>query len=243
WRREVLADLGRAAAVYLAPGQPFDAADGVRCEPLPSDPTQAAARLLADAARLAARPRAPAATPARPRLAYVSPLPPAASGIADYSAELLPALAEHYDIELVPTGPTPPAASFTAPYPVREPAWFLEHAGRYDRVVYQFGNSPFHREMVGLLRLVPGTAVVHDFYLGHLYAHVQHSGHAPMALRRAVLRSHGPAALRCLRDEGEGAVLARYPCNFEIFGQGDGVIVHSQHARELARRWYGDALP
>lgn len=33
------------------------------------------------------------------RLAYYSPLPPMRSGIADYSAELLPHLAAHCDIE------------------------------------------------------------------------------------------------------------------------------------------------
>ena len=42
----------------------------------------------------------------RPRLAYVSPLPPERSGIADYSAELLPELARHYDIDAVVAQPT-----------------------------------------------------------------------------------------------------------------------------------------
>ena len=35
------------------------------------------------------------------RLAYVSPLPPDRSGIADYSAELLPELAKYYEIDLI----------------------------------------------------------------------------------------------------------------------------------------------
>ena len=33
------------------------------------------------------------------RVAYLSPLPPQRSGIADYSAELLPELARHLEIE------------------------------------------------------------------------------------------------------------------------------------------------
>ena len=33
------------------------------------------------------------------------PLPPAASGIADYTAELIPALARHYNITLVSAAP------------------------------------------------------------------------------------------------------------------------------------------
>ena len=39
--------------------------------------------------------------PKRLRLAYVSPLPPQTSGIAEYSADLLTALERHYDITLV----------------------------------------------------------------------------------------------------------------------------------------------
>nr|NQU91819.1 FkbM family methyltransferase [Bacteroidota bacterium] len=36
-----------------------------------------------------------------PKLAFVSPLPPARSGISDYSAELLPELANYYNIDVV----------------------------------------------------------------------------------------------------------------------------------------------
>src|SRR5699024_10740651 len=39
----------------------------------------------------------------KPKLAFVSPLPPERTGIADYSAELLPVLANYYDIEVVVT--------------------------------------------------------------------------------------------------------------------------------------------
>ncbi|MDQ1348366.1 MAG: hypothetical protein QG573_1740, partial [Acidobacteriota bacterium] len=34
------------------------------------------------------------------RIAWVSPLPPSSSGIADYSATLLPYLAERHELEL-----------------------------------------------------------------------------------------------------------------------------------------------
>ncbi|TSH89109.1 glycosyltransferase family 4 protein [Verticiella sediminum] len=242
WRREVLVELRRADAVYTVPGCVIEADDEFAAHELPAAVAQAAETLGQALLRHAAAPRAPAAAPARPRLAYVSPLPPAASGIADYSAELLPALAEFYEIDLVPTGPAP-EPSHAVQHAVRDPAWLLEHADRYDRVLYHVGNSPFHGEMVGLLRLVPGVVVLHDFYLGHLYGYAQHSGLVPMALWRALLRSHGYAALREYRAQGEAAVLARYPANLEVFGQAQGVIVHSAHARALAERWYGPALP
>ena len=46
-------------------------------------------------------PRLPPAPGKRKRIAWVSPLPPTPSGIADYSADMLPELARHFDIDLV----------------------------------------------------------------------------------------------------------------------------------------------
>jgi len=45
------------------------------------------------------------------RIAHWSPLPPQRSGIADYCAELLPQLAEHFDIELITEGGQPAAGA------------------------------------------------------------------------------------------------------------------------------------
>ncbi|WP_204318502.1 hypothetical protein, partial [Klebsiella aerogenes] len=37
----------------------------------------------------------------KPRLAYLSPLPPVQSGIADFSAQFLPSLSEYYQIDVI----------------------------------------------------------------------------------------------------------------------------------------------
>ena len=42
------------------------------------------------------------------KVAYYSPLPPETSGIADYTALLLPALRERIDVEVVKRGRTKP---------------------------------------------------------------------------------------------------------------------------------------
>lgn len=178
----------------------------------------------------------------RPRLAFVAPVPPARSGIADYSADLLPALARHYEIDLIIDQPDVDTV-LRATYAVRTPDWFDQHAHGYDRILYHFGNSPFHGYMAILLERHPGSVVLHDFYLGHLYAHLHHTGRRPEALRRALLWSHGWEAVRVWRHEGEHAALAHFPCSLEVFGRADGVIVHSGHALALARQWYGHELP
>ena len=52
------------------------------------------------------------------RVAYYSPLPPERSGIADYSALLLPALRRLVDVDVVRRGRTRPVAADVALYHV-----------------------------------------------------------------------------------------------------------------------------
>src|SRR5262249_14950485 len=94
------------------------------------------------------QPVAPASS--RPRLAFVSPLPPERTGIADASADLLAALAAHYDITLVVDQDKVVEQIATA-FPVRDSAWLLENVREIDRVVYQLGNSHFHEYMHDLI--------------------------------------------------------------------------------------------
>lgn len=183
-----------------------------------------------------------AAQPERPRMAFVSPLPPERTGIADYSAELLPALAAHYDIELITDQP---AISDTAlaGFRRRSVAWFEANARRYERVLYQFGNSPFHEHMFGLLARIPGVVVLHDFYLGHVQRHRDFNGAEPGVWTRILYESHGYHALRERKGDrnGEAAVL-KFPCNGLVIRNATGVIVHSEYSRKLAMSWYGEAV-
>ena len=103
------------------------------------------------------------------RLAFLSPLPPAATGIADYTADVLSALAPAHAIDvfhaqdevdrdrLPPSCTVRPAASFLA-----------EHRrDRYDAVVYQMGNGLSHAVLDPLMPRVPGLLVLHDLVLHH----------------------------------------------------------------------------
>jgi glycosyltransferase involved in cell wall biosynthesis len=83
------------------------------------------------------------------RLAWFSPLPPTRSGIATYSADLVPRLAPAHTIDCF---------SETNAHD------FLWKARRdpYDLVVYQLGNAPCHDYMWGYLAAFPGLVVLHD---------------------------------------------------------------------------------
>ncbi len=176
----------------------------------------------------------------RPRLAFVSPLPPQRTGIADYSAELLPALAEHYAIDLVTVSAEVDGQRISGDWPVRDPRWLRSHPGAYDRVLYHMGNSPFHRHMLDLLGVVPGTVVLHDFFLDGLMSWRELQAGEAGAWTRALFEAHGYLAVRDRLLEPEAARI-RYPANWPVLAQAQGIIVHSAWARQLARDWYGQA--
>ena len=185
-------------------------------------------------------PVAPLALPvSRPKLAYVSPLPSDRSGISDYAAELLPELARHYDIEVVS-----PATTVTDPWilancPLRSVEWFREHAERYDRVVYHFGNSHFHQHMFTLIEEVPGIVVLHDFFLSGIAAHMELTGYAPGHWVRSLYESHGYGAVAERYQTSDLAdVIWKYPANLPVLRSALGMIVHSENSRRLAREWY-----
>lgn len=183
----------------------------------------------------------PALSATRPKLAFISPLPPERSGIADYSAELLPVLTQHYDIDVVVAQTEVSDAWAQANLPIRTVEWFRENAAAYQRVLYHFGNSSFHEHMFELLEEHPGVVVLHDFYLGHIQSHRDSIGQAPGAWARELYHAHGFMASRSsVHAKDPGWVAFQYPCNWSVLEQATGVIVHSNHPKRLAEKWYGD---
>ena len=91
------------------------------------------------------------------RVAWFSPLPPVRSGIAAYSAELLPLLQNSFVIDSYPEAT---AHDFV---------WQHRRAP-YDLVVYQLGNAACHDYMWAYLVRYPGLVVLHDAKLHHARA-------------------------------------------------------------------------
>ena len=182
-------------------------------------------------------------SPAKLRMAYVSPIPPERSGIAAYSEELLPALAAHYDIEIINDLTAATGSGEWHGIPVRTVEWLFGNAAYYDRVLYHFGNSSFHGHMFELLRKIPGVVVLHDFFLAHLVRHIEFTGEDPGTWWAALYESHGyPAVLQRAGGRDGKVLVTEYPCNWQIFADADGVIVHSDYSRSLAHKWYGSRV-
>lgn len=181
----------------------------------------------------------PITHPGRPHLACVSPLPPAQSGISDYTVQLLKALSAHYRIDVI-----------VEQEQVSDP-WILQHCSvrtaeefeqchrHYDRVLYHFGNSHFHDHMPRLLQRIPGVVVLHDFYLSGLQSyHLRDSDSA--VWQRMLYDHHGyPALLANRLSADRNRVIWHYPCNLAFLQQATGIIVHSQFSLDLACQWYG----
>ena len=178
----------------------------------------------------------------RPRLAYVSPLPPEPSGISFYSAELLPELSRHYEIDVVVAQDSISDPWILANCPIRQIDDFKENSHTYDRVLYHFGNSEFHRYMFDLIEAIPGAVVLHDFFLSGLLAHLDLMGFAPGSWASALYHAHGYGAVaERFHATDVHAVIWKYPANFAVLRDARGIIVHSEYSRFLACEWYGES--
>lgn len=104
------------------------------------------------------------------RVAFVSPLPPAATGIADYTADVIDALRGRFAVEAFHAQDAVDGARLGVPC---HPASSLpeRHRARpFGAVVYQMGNGDAHAFLYDLLPRVPGLLVLHDLVLHHARA-------------------------------------------------------------------------
>lgn len=171
----------------------------------------------------------------KPTLAFVSPFPPERTGIADYSAELLPELAKYYQLVLITDQKK---LEINGSWTVHDIDWFRRHGRDCDRIIYQIGNSPFHSEMLSLVKEIPGTVVLHDFFLSGLIAWQELVFGKKNAWINAAYISHGYLGAQLCLDNPELAKV-NYPVNFEVIAHAEGVIVHSQYSKSLIESWYG----
>jgi glycosyltransferase involved in cell wall biosynthesis len=156
------------------------------------------------------------------KVAYYSPMPPSRSGIADYSALLLPALRERVEVVVAEQGSRAPAA---------------------DVALYHVGNDPdAHGWIVDVLRDRAGVVVLHEYVLHHLVAGMtigRGNGRAYLdAMERelgVVGRLLGLGVLDNLLPLLWETQPERFPLPGGVLDLATGVIVHSQYVADRAR--------
>jgi glycosyltransferase involved in cell wall biosynthesis len=103
------------------------------------------------------------------RLAFFSPLPPAATGVADYAADVLAVLSGHHEIDVFHDQHTVDRGRLPPPCGLHHAASFDERRRRrpYDLAIYQMGNSEAHAFEYEPLARAGGLLVLHDLVLHH----------------------------------------------------------------------------
>lgn len=151
-----------------------------------------------------------------PRIAYLSPLPPAPTGIAGYSEAILPRIRAR----------TEDRVDALMPETMDEGEHLLRHS---HLGVYHIGNNLlFHREIYALAVRRPGLVVLHDLALDDLAAGLE-AADDPLA---APTRADARAAARVLRAGGlqvEGPLAT--PWCAHLVRRARGVIVHAPFGR------------
>jgi glycosyltransferase involved in cell wall biosynthesis len=157
------------------------------------------------------------------RVAYYSPLPPERSGIADYSALLLPALRRLVELEVVRRGRTRPVAA--------------------DVALYHVGNDPeAHSWIVDALRRRPGVVVLHEFVLHHLVSGITLARGDVEGYCAALERDAGPEGRELGLAVQQGRIeplwetrAQEFPLAHGVLDAATGLIVHSRYVEDLAR--------
>jgi len=194
----------------------------------------AAAGLSAARARRLGHQISPSA--GRLRIAYFSPMPPSRSGIADYSAALLPHLAELADVTVfTDSAAAPPLAGL----PLLPTDQFPLARGQFDLPLYHMGNSDQHEAIYDLLLNYPGVVVLHDFFIHHFVRH-HTAGHGnwPNYAREMIyaLGADGRRLSRAMLDGQVAAPLFELPLNDRLIDAALGLVVHSHFAAGRARQ-------
>ena len=176
-------------------------------------------------------------SPQRLQLDYVSPLPPVRSGIADYSLDLLPHLAERADIRVVRLPDQDVTDEVVRDWdPIEAESWLAEPAD--DRLpLYQMGNNPWHLEVERLAMRRPGALTLHDVVLHHyLLGRTLGEDQFEPYLRR-MTEDHGWIGAAAARPFSWGAFgnAAQFalPAHRRLIRRQRGVIVHSSWARGI----------
>jgi len=165
------------------------------------------------------------------RLAVVTPLDAAYTGVADYSRDLLPHLAEAAGHAITVYADRADADQSGPGWAARPIADLPSTARQFDLIVYQLGNSPAHDFMAEAVWHYPGLLVLHDISLHYFFARQSRSRYL-----QAMGYAYGLPGVTLGWQFLRGSATVDYPAYLvsEVLAdRSPGVLVHSRHALEL----------
>lgn len=180
------------------------------------------------------------------KLAYWSPLSPRGTGIADYSEELLPYLADKgADIHLFVDDYEPDNRAIVEQFPWH-PAREYEHVNQreaFDLNLYQIGNSSYHRYALNAALRFPGVVVLHDLVLQHLFLGLSvERGDTALYLsemKRAYGERGGALGRQVAAALGSELLTSKFPLCERMIERSYGVLVLTRFMQRWLERRFG----
>ncbi len=170
------------------------------------------------------------------KLAFLSPLPPAPTGVADYSAAILPALAQNADISLFAENKDAPPIANLSPQPLTA---YPGQRFAFDAAFFQMGNSAYHAGIYQLFRHYPSILILHDIMLHHFISDNAGNNENFPAYTHELSYELGQAGTKLASEiqfkQAEQPAF-EVPLNQRLLDLSLGVIVHSQYAKKALRQ-------
>lgn len=176
------------------------------------------------------------------RVAVLTPMPPARTGVAHYASMVIPALRAAG----AAGGRAGGGASFTldvfsSPLELQTAAGESQarSSAGWDHVIYQLGNNPHHEWIYAEAMKTPGVIVLHDLVLHHLIVEMTLARGDAEGYVAALEASHGPAGAAWARGRAAGLHLEMgnflLPASVEVAQRSRAVIVHNRYAADRLR--------
>lgn len=188
------------------------------------------------------------------KIAFLTPLHPQKTGIADYAEEMLPylrtSLGDDFQIDLFVDNCKPNGKDVLESHQIFQLDDYEARHTEYNLTVYQIGNNAFHFKIYELALRYPGIVVLHDFSIHHMVAGLYlEQKKDEVAYFNEVGYCHGSdgrnkAYMRAANGElglwETNAV--DYPMNRRLVDSALGVVVFSQFAKDRLEA-YGYSTP
>ena len=172
------------------------------------------------------------------KLACIGPLSPLRTGVAHFSENLLPFLAEHCEIRLFTDANPPSPTAILKRFKTSHISEFASMSSSFDAVLYHMGNHyEYHRSVFEALCRVPGIVLLHDCVLNQFFA--------KYALERGNFGTFNKLIKLCYPDIGNEEVAAffraqadpyRFPMAGVVARLSRGTIVMNEYGRDIVLR-------
>jgi glycosyltransferase involved in cell wall biosynthesis len=196
--------------------------------------TENAARNLLATISAQRRPKQRAAS-SRSELAYVSILPNNQSGIADFSLNLLPHLANLGNLTVVTNLNSIDSLTEEKIHSCDiELIDYIDHEKLFrfkGPIIFNIGNSHFHSEELRLFKQRSGTLILHDYFLSGLAWNNSKYGIASDSFLRELIYSEGIGSL-FKHPKSSQEIMKEFPMNRRIIEHAEAMVVHSSFTLE-----------